>query len=507
MVRGQFLTLRAQTKTLSMEELLKTLVKRTQVECEEAQRLRVSAANGQAALHIINKQWAQAADKYRDVLRWAEELKDSVKTDSLQRLHTLHNLAEVLQRAPAGSVPPTLRDDSLDEEAAALRQRYLGRALASVEASRDQLAPLLAKASTLKGELDSNCESLNRVWWMALLEWTGTDRSNLSEKIISELKDKLASEARNTKAIFHSNSFNNVSGLEILLFSRLEEMENQRDKVLKQMRKLELQSIDRLSQDASDCHLRPIEGRLRRKDRCLICLVHDDVEDYESLLFRMSDRKNQKDDDDEPEMELHQDEETPTFFEPLRRGTWADSEAEQMLKFIHQFGRKNRAPAEIQEGGSIHLDFLDACKKEFRQIRVVWRQVNDQASAIDELSMATLRLRLRLPHEVAPSKNSSKKSDNVPALPIYLLERHDVDVQYAKLQGDLVSASNALKRHMGHSLYLKNLEMAGYGKRGNHNPDPCPVCQSELGNKWSVLVCGHSFCMDCIKLLVDRCKG
>ena len=69
MVRGQFLTLRAQTKTLSMEELLKTLVKRTQVECEEAQRLRVSATNGQAALHIINKQWAQAADKYRDVFR------------------------------------------------------------------------------------------------------------------------------------------------------------------------------------------------------------------------------------------------------------------------------------------------------------------------------------------------------------------------------------------------------------------------------------------------------
>lgn len=70
MVRGQFLTLRPQTKTLTMEELLVTLIKRAQVECEESQRLRVSAANGQAALLIIKEKWAEAAEKYRDVLRY-----------------------------------------------------------------------------------------------------------------------------------------------------------------------------------------------------------------------------------------------------------------------------------------------------------------------------------------------------------------------------------------------------------------------------------------------------
>ena len=70
MVRGQFLTLKPQTKTLSMEELLITLIKRAQLECEESQRMRVSAANGQAALHIIKKEWPQAAEKYRDVLRY-----------------------------------------------------------------------------------------------------------------------------------------------------------------------------------------------------------------------------------------------------------------------------------------------------------------------------------------------------------------------------------------------------------------------------------------------------
>ena len=67
MVRGQFVALRH--LTLTMEELLETLIKRAQVECEENQRLRVAACNGLAALDIINEQWSSAAEKYRDVLR------------------------------------------------------------------------------------------------------------------------------------------------------------------------------------------------------------------------------------------------------------------------------------------------------------------------------------------------------------------------------------------------------------------------------------------------------
>lgn len=279
-------------------------------------------------------------------------------------------------------------------------------------------------------------------------------------------------------------------------------MDEQRETVMKRMRLLEVTSVEQLSEEAADCHLRPLEGR-RKKDRCRICTVHDQIEDYESLLFRMADRKNNQDDEWDDV-----DDDAPNVLESLRRGTWADSEAERLLKHMLQFARKQHAPQSVQEGGSIHLKLLDACKKEFRQIRVVWRQLNDQASAVDELSMATLRLRLRLPHELPQPKPTAKLLDNqTQAVPIYLLEPHDVDIQFAKLQGDLISAGHALKRHMGHVLYLKNLEMAGYGKRGNQNPDPCPVCRSQLGDKWSVLVCGHSFCMECIQLLVDQCKG
>ena len=79
--------------------------------------------------------------------------------------------------------------------------------------------------------------------------------------------------------------------MKLLLYSRLEEIEELRSKVIERMRLLEVTSIERLSDDAAICHLRPLQSK-KKRERCLICNVHDDIEDYESLLFRMADRKN-----------------------------------------------------------------------------------------------------------------------------------------------------------------------------------------------------------------------
>ncbi len=201
-------------------------------------------------------------------------------------------------------------------------------------------------------------------------------------------------------------------------------MGEKREEVVKKMRRLELTPTEDLSGKAADCHLRPMEGRRKNtKEKCPLCLVHNVIEDYESLLFAMDERNNAGAEEEEV---MDEGDPEGAVLEQLRRGTWADSQAEKMLKFLLQFIRKQHCNLkEIQEGGQIHLKLVDAWKKEFRQLRVAWRSMNDRASAVDELAMATIRFRIRLEHELAASQPEGQ---------IYLLGPHEVDFQLAKLK-------------------------------------------------------------------------
>ena len=66
-------------------------------------------------LYLDVFQTLEAVSKYREVLLSAEEQKNKLKTDSLQRLHAMHNLWELLQTKPEG-VAPTTRDDQLQPQ-------------------------------------------------------------------------------------------------------------------------------------------------------------------------------------------------------------------------------------------------------------------------------------------------------------------------------------------------------------------------------------------------------
>ena len=57
--------------------------------------------------------------------------------DKLQKLHTLHNLAQLLKGGPyqLSGVPRTLRDSQLEPEAQALRDGYLAESIAKLAAA------------------------------------------------------------------------------------------------------------------------------------------------------------------------------------------------------------------------------------------------------------------------------------------------------------------------------------------------------------------------------------
>ena len=102
-----------QKSTLTMEQLLENMIKKVTGECEEANRQYVAALNGLAGMDIIEEKYTEAVESYRTVLRWVEEHKGKIKTDSLQKLHTVTNLAEILEVGKSSGVQPTLRDDQV----------------------------------------------------------------------------------------------------------------------------------------------------------------------------------------------------------------------------------------------------------------------------------------------------------------------------------------------------------------------------------------------------------
>lgn len=74
--------------------------------------------------------------------------------DKLQKLHTLHNLAQLLKGGPQQlpGVPRTLRDSQLESEAQSLRDGYLAESIAKLAAAdreyQDALAAMNAAAES-----------------------------------------------------------------------------------------------------------------------------------------------------------------------------------------------------------------------------------------------------------------------------------------------------------------------------------------------------------------------
>ena len=164
------------------------------------------------------------------------------------------------------------------------------------------------------------------------------------------------------------------------------------------------------------------------------------------------------------------------------------------------------------------MKLLEAMKKEFKLLRILWRQIYDNVAAVDELNMSIMRLRLRFDDEPITSENKMKikkdKKEKSADLAtrvqdkvetIYILEKHEIPSQRLKLVSEKTVSMNEFRKKNGQLLYLENLKDSDFSKKGGgENPEPCPICQKSLGMQWSVLGCGHCFCVDCIRILIEE---
>ncbi|XP_033741490.1 E3 ubiquitin-protein ligase SHPRH-like [Pecten maximus] len=467
-VRGEFIPL--QKNTMTMEELLESLTKKAQLECEESHRQLVAAINGTAGLHIIREEYKEAVDTYREVLWSVEEHKDYLRTDKLQLLHTLYNLNEILSLKPEG-VAPTLRDGLLKQQADDLRKNYTTKAEAKVTSSQSSLMPTQQSMAQFRAELSDGLE-----WWLDVIKFAEERQTDeiLVEMVKSELLRDYVSNHTNPH-VSMARLFQGSRGLELTIHGKLVALESAHEKLLQGIRKL----CEPLTQDmvnmSVECCLRPV-GQIPKS--CHLCLVDKLFEDYESKLFSFTQK---------PMTTVGEDHTNTT----RRQGTWADSELEKSLKVILSFAKLYKVSNYLIEFGTTHIKLMDNLKKEFKNLRSVWMSKHEQFQALDELDMATTRLRLRLPDEDVPNTTQ-----------LNVLEPAELEQQKLKLRTEKIVAENELRKKVGQLFYLKNLSKNQIDNEDGVNPDPCPICQRELGVEWSVVQCGHCYCIECIRVMV-----
>ncbi|XP_071112627.1 E3 ubiquitin-protein ligase SHPRH-like isoform X1 [Haliotis cracherodii] len=474
-VRGEFLPIHKNTMT--MEELLESLTRKAKLESEEAHRQFIAALNGLAALCIIKEEYSEAVLNYRCVLRSVTEHEGRLKTDDLQQLHALHNLHEILMIKPA-NVHPTLRDHQLHEQANDLRTKYMLKAENKVVTAQEALGTAQCSVKDTSDEYGREGE-----WWAQLLELMV--QRELGGDLVLKVRDDIEGHANPGVGISMASSFRNIQGLEYCIYTQLSAMKSAREKLVKAVKKIRGKpTMDAVSETVGCC-LRPAKETLRI---CPFCKTDELFNAYEAKIFSFRERGI---------VSMNEGQEMVHQVNTKRQGTWADSDVEKTLKSILNFCRHHGVPhhqKNLLHAGAAHIRHLEALKKEFKPLRAVWLAAREQVSAVDELDMATTRLRVRLQDE----PQSEIPQPNV-------IERGQVAVHRMRLVGDKANAEVELRKKLGQLLYLTNLAKSQEGKDGNgSNPDPCPICQKALGVEWSVLLCGHCYCLDCIRIMVEQ---
>ncbi|CAI9173628.1 unnamed protein product [Rangifer tarandus platyrhynchus] len=477
-VRGEFLPL--QKSTMTMEELLTSLQKKCGTECEEAHRQLVCALNGLAGIHIIKGEYALAAELYREVLRSSEEHKEKLKTDSLQRLHATHNLMELLTAKHPG-IPPTLRDGRLEEEAKQLREHYMSKCNTEVAEAQQALLPVQQTIRDLQRKIHSNSP-----WWLNVIH--RAIEFGIEEELAQRVRNEITSNYKQqTGKLSMSEKFHDCRGLQFLLTTHMEELSKFQKQVREAVKNLEGPPSRHVIESATICHLRPVRLPL---NCCVFCKADELFTEYESKLFSHTVKGQTAIFEEmiEDEEGLVDDRITTTS-----RGLWAISETERSMKALLSFAKSHRFDVEFIDEGSNSMDLFEAWKKEYKLLHEYWMALRNRVSAVDELAMATERLRVRDPREPKPSP---------PVL--HIIEPHEVEQNRIKLLNDKAVATSQLQKKLGQLLYLTNLEKSQDKTSGGINPEPCPICARQLGKQWAVLTCGHCFCNECISIIIEQ---
>ncbi|GLV41293.1 uncharacterized protein CBL_04817 [Carabus blaptoides fortunei] len=485
-VRGKYLASKRQVNT--MEELLEALTKKNIHECEESMRAVIAALNGMAGILLLQERSLDAVEKYREALCFVSQYDKEafIKVDKLQQIHTLHNLSEVLGNKCYPTPPPTLRDDTLQQDLQMLQCKYMDKYIVETCAALQDAKSATNNVQTIRNKFEFD----EIEWCTELLHWF------VEQSLDKELLKKIEGITIDINSKMKHTEITGIMSLIYIITMWTDRI----DKQLENLRKVfddfeqcfttegnQHYFSDEIVEHAMECHLRPAKNK-KVKKQCLCCTLDSHLKKYECILFQMN---------------------TKVVKETKQNtGTWHPCVEEHILKAILAFGKLRGADRGLLKDGEIHVALCESRRKEFKELRKLYTFYDQQVSAQDELNICKIRFRLRLADE--PVKEIQKKRNILKNLDyeienqyefIHVLNYVELDHNYTILQNEKIVNEEQLKKLIGTQSYLETLRKQQYA---GQNPDPCPICAIQLTDSWSILHCGHCYCLECISKLLEH---
>eukprot|EP00798_Chlamydomonas_sp_ICE-L_P018134 gene18134-24574_t len=228
-------------------------------------------------------------EHYREAVRIMEGNKKDIDTDPLLRLHTLHNLAQLL--GPNGDgvqgVARTLRDSALQEEAEAIRKKYMETRAVQLAVHHHDYSKLVNSANPF-GRKGGWCQEALR-----LLSTDAHRGAEVSQAIRSRLSERdqyrLPTEV-NASSL--ATRFRNLSGLGLLLADEMAALEKGRALVMTKIDELQRSCQDpsrEFIEQAGHCHRCRSELGVRGH-LCEHCKLEEQLIMWEVRLFSLDAR-------------------------------------------------------------------------------------------------------------------------------------------------------------------------------------------------------------------------
>jgi len=423
-----------------------------------------------------------------------ELFEPTVGSDSLQRLHTLHNAIISFRQLQSTMESTNATETSTDEVklALAITPGQIEERVLAMEADAARIEQYhLEYAKTIRLESRRHLESLSTQresieqelfhlskphgarkplgfwdvrWWDDALVAIRLNCSPVEQLVLCDKVSEAIGSCSGVSKAFPS--FQDVRGLHIALKLRLEDtlsaFENGQEKEC-------IQSVLAMSPNPSLAEL--LENQIcgvckadwgQRGPKCRHCVVGDKLKEIDTEKLKL---------------ERAILDAVLKFCKTTRSGTRNTSVLKNIAKVATKF-----------------FEVYDSSRKEVLAASRLWRIHLDLLNVIDELN--SCKTSMRLLHEGEDLRGLTEEQKGSIIVPI------DICLKFEEHKAKQAMALGRLRQHKDTLGYLKSQTATNDGSE-----DTCMICLSNFNSDRGVLACGHSFCLACIEKLKSRSGG